>query len=145
MELLTVVVILGILSAAAIPLFVNHTEQVEKAAFIQSVKALASTIEQYRALNLAYPADVNRATRPTGMERYFSIEDWTKETPIGGVWDWEGNNFTILGGISVVGSEKSTTYMQELDAMFDNGNLGSGNFRMMAADRYTYVLADKPK
>ena len=142
LELLVVVIILGILAAIVFPLFVDHTEQVEKASFIYSIKALAGTIELYHAANLEYPADVSRATRPRGMERYFSTSDWTEETPISGVWDWDANVFSIKAGISVVESEKDAEYIRDIDALLDNGNLGTGKFRAASSDRYTYVLSE---
>lgn len=142
LELLIVVILLGILSAIAIPMFVDQSDSVGHAAFISSLKAMESSFQQYFALNLAYPRDVARGTRPSEMAEYFNTSTWTQETPIGGKWDYEGNVLRITAGISVVDSGKSAEYMAEIDQKFDNGNLGSGRFRAMSTSRYTFVLAD---
>jgi MSHA pilin protein MshA len=70
-ELIAVIVILGILAAAAVPKFVDLSDEAQAA----SAKAMASSITSASALNYAvYVANVNDMSTDT----YYGITDCTK-------------------------------------------------------------------
>ena len=67
-------------------------------------------------------------------------------TPIGGVWDSANNAFGILSALGVhfdgTGTTQDDTYMQEIDAAFDDGSLTTGYFRKIAGNRYYFIVAE---
>ena len=55
------------------------------------------------------------------------------------MWDWDYKQFGCTAGISVYQPMADAAQMQELDALIDDGDLSSGNFRTRS-DGYIYVI-----
>lgn len=143
-EILIVVVILGILAAIVIPSFANATSDTQKTAFVQDLRTFEKAIMLYHGEKGEYPPDGGSGTVPAGLEPYVRVADWQSGTPIGGVWDNETDD--ILGvGIGVhfngTGQTRDAAYMQQIDAMIDDGNLSTGAFRQYG-DRYYRVIRE---
>lgn len=144
-EILIVVILLGILAAIVIPQFTDSAAEAEQATFAQSVKILAKACEHYHFRYGAYPADGSSGQIPAGLDAYILKSRFEGGTPIGGVWDTEFNDsgVTAAVGVHFLGEKpKDDAYMSKVDALMDDGNLGTGAFRKLAADRFYYILAD---
>ncbi|MHC5082985.1 MAG: type II secretion system protein [Planctomycetota bacterium] len=145
-EILIVVVILGILATLVIPQFTGFSKEAELGTFVTDVRHFAAAAEYYRAKTGLYLEDSGSGSVPAGWETYIDTRKWTNVTPLGGVWDFELNSFGITSGFGVhfdgSGATRDDAYMQEVDAAFDDGDLTSGFFQKLAADRYYYVIAD---
>jgi prepilin-type N-terminal cleavage/methylation domain-containing protein len=143
-EILVVVVILGILAAIVTPLVAGAVEGSNQTAFIADMRTLANAVTLYTAETGEYLEDSSSGQLPTGLGPYIRPGSWTSGTPLGGVWDMELNSFGIISGFGVHfigGGNPGDTYMQEVDRIFDDGNLATGGFQKIAADRYYYILA----
>jgi type II secretion system protein G len=58
-ELMVVVVIIGILSAIAVPVYNNVTEKAEASACKANIRTLEGALEAYKAVNDEYPDDLS--------------------------------------------------------------------------------------
>ena len=143
-EILIVVVILGILAAIVVPRLTGTTQDAQIGAFIASIKTYADTSEYYNAREGRYPVDGSSGAVPVGMETYVDPEEWIAGTPMGGVWDTEfmDSGITAAVGVHFNGATNpGDAVMVLVDERFDNGDLASGHFQKLGADRYYYVLA----
>jgi prepilin-type N-terminal cleavage/methylation domain-containing protein len=145
-EILIVVVVLGILVAIVIPHFGNATEDSRRGAFVSELRGLVDAVELYAVRERAYPADGSSGECPPGFELYVDEADFERGTPVGGVWDVELNELGITSAIGVHfwggGPVKDDAYMTIVDEIYDDGDLTTGFFRRLDADRYYAVVAD---
>ena len=140
-EIMIVVSIISLLSVIAIPSFQRARQRAQNAKLINGLRVATDAFQMYATEHGSYPADVNRATVPSGMDLYFGKTfDFTKATPIGGNWDWDCNQFGFTAGVSVVGSGADRTRMIDIDSTIDDGKLNSGGFQETADDRYTSII-----
>jgi prepilin-type N-terminal cleavage/methylation domain-containing protein len=144
-EILIVLAILGILAGIVISQFTGVTEDAERQAFITSGRTFAEAAERFNLDYGVYPEDSASGALPTGFGDYITYNQWEGGTPIGGVWDSD-QDFGIGSAIGVhfdgTGITRDDTYMQEIDAAVDNGDLDTGYFRKLADERYYFVLLD---
>ena len=145
-EILIVVVILGILAATVIPSFANARDETEQGAFVTSLRQMVEAVRLFRVREGMFPNDASSGELPDGFAEYVSEADWTKPTPIGGVWDTEFQSFDVVSAVGVHfngDTPKSTDYMLVIDQIIDDGDLEAGAFRQLAEDRFYYVLEDE--
>ena len=146
-EILIVVMIIGLIAAIVVPSFADFSRESEQSTFVSNIKSFAQAAIYYKEKVGEYLEDSNSGVCPVGFEDYIDQGRWERPTPLGGVWDAELNSFEITSGIGVdfnsgVGKSRDDVYMQEIDVLFDDGDLATGVFRKIAAGRYYYILAD---
>ena len=147
-EILIVVVILGILAAIVIPMYiVKYADDANQRAFITNIRTFANAANCYRALHEEFLEDSSSGEIPSGLENFIDERKWIAITPIGGVWDAELDSFGVKSAIGVhfrngKGAIRNDEYMTTVDLAFDNGDLDTGQFRKIAADRYYFIIED---
>ena len=145
-EILIVVVILGILAAIVTPQFAGASQQTSQAAFVADLLNFEKAMDIYVARTGQYPGDGSSGQVPAGFEDYVRVEGFEGGTPVGGVWDIEYNDNGVTSAVGVhfngSGYTQGDAYMSEIDAIFDDGNVGTGRFRRLAAGRYYLVVAE---
>ena len=148
-EILIVVVILGVLAAIVIPQFVDVGKDVEQMAFVADVRIFVDAAQRYMLDTGQYLEDSASGTTPMGWEPYIDEAKWVSLTPIGGVWDFELNSYGVVSGFGVDfanggGPDRDDAYMQEIDAVLDDGDLNTGAFQKLVgvAQRYYYIIED---
>ncbi len=143
-EILIVVVILGILSAAVVPAFGGVTDDSRQGAFIESLHGMTEACEMYRARTGQYPADTSSGVFPPELAGVIQVSEFENGTPIGGVWDTELSDSGIGAGIGVhfdgTGATRDDAFMLEIDVLMDDGDLAGGSLQKLAADRYYFIL-----
>ena len=142
-EILIVVVILGILAAIIIPQFANWPGTASQVAFITDLRIYNDAAEYYMNVTGEFLEDSSSGQLPAGWETFVNEAEWTAGTPIGGVWDFELDSFGLKSAFGVHfmnGPRKDDTFMTEVDAIVDDGDLASGAFRKIASDRYYLVV-----
>lgn len=140
-ELMIVVATIGLLSSIAIPNLVRGKRNAQNARFASDLRVACDAFTEYSVERNRYPADKYPGVLPDGMGDFLSRMHWTTSTPIGGQWDWDYGQFGVTAGVSVVSPTADEVQLQKLDALIDDGNLGSGSFR----DRpigYIYVIEE---
>jgi type IV pilus assembly protein PilA len=136
-----VVAVISLLAVLALPSFLRARQRAQNTKFINALRVASSAFDTYAMEHNSYPADVNRAIVPPGMNSYFGPTfDWTRPTPIGGQWDWDKDVFGFKAGVSVIEPAASAQQLLEIDLMIDDGNLSSGHFQDETGGRYTEIL-----
>ncbi|MHC4106634.1 MAG: type II secretion system protein [Planctomycetota bacterium] len=145
-EVLFVVVILGLLAGIVLAQFSDASREAGQTAFFNSGRIFSDAAKRFYLDNGVYPEDAGSGVLPTDFGNYVMHTQWEGGTPIGGVWDSETNSFGIISALGVhfdgTGTTQDDAYMQEIDTMFDDGDLTTGFFRRIAADRYYFIVAD---
>ena len=140
-EIMIVVAIIALLAAIAIPGFLRARERAQNAKFVNALRTVSGAFDMYAMEHNSYPPDVNRGIIPPGMAPYFDATfDFTAPTPIGGLWDWDKDNFGFNAGISVVNPTALRLQLQDIDQSWDDGNLVTGHFQDKGANRYSQIL-----
>ena len=143
-EVLIVVVILGVLAGIVIPAYAGYTADSCKKAFVMDIKKIATVADYYYQLTGGYFEDSSSGQMPAGMDTYIQPSMWTRNTPIGGVWDYELDSFGLKSAFGVHFfnvTPKDDAYMQEVDAAIDDGDLTTGCFQKLDTDRFYYIVA----
>lgn len=141
-EIMIVVVIIGLLMSLVIPAFQKVRRKALNATFIGDMRTFAGAAETYMLETGGYLEDSSSGAVPAGLEEYIRVAKWTDGTPLGGDWDMELDSFGIKAGFGVHAPTASKEQMEEVDEDFDDGDLSTGKFRQIAADRYYYILED---
>ena len=145
-EILVVVVILGILAAIVVASVRDATETTRQTAFASNIKLYNDAVTMFITETGMYPGDSSSGDCPAGFEEFLDCEEWERGTPIGGVWDVE---FQDTAGVTCAfgvhfdgtGMTRDDAYMLVIDGMLDDGDLETGAFQRIAADRYYYIVA----
>ena len=140
-EIMIGVTIIGILAAIGIPAMYEAGNRSRARRFARDIQTAGHAFIQYSLNTGAYPADRTPAQMPPGMSAYLSNFPWTEETAIGGRWDWDYNVFSIHAAVSVRSPNWNDDRMQQIDAVMDDGNLSTGQFRKRSGG-YMYVLEE---
>ncbi len=141
-EVMIVVVIIGLLASFAIPAFNRTRIESRGTAFTNDLRIFADAADTYMLETGDYLEDSGSGQLPTGWDNYVQVDKWTGGTPIGGVWDMELDSFGFKAGLGVHGPDFTVQQMQSIDDRYDDGDLNTGKFRRIAADRYYFILED---
>lgn len=140
-EIMIVVAIIGILAALGFPAMYEAGNRARARRFARDIQTAGHAFVQYSFETGAYPADVTPAQMPAGMSEYLGNFPWTQNTVIGGSWDWDYEQFGTKAGVSVHMPTWNDDRMQMIDAVMDDGNLATGQFRKRSGG-YMYVLEE---
>lgn len=143
-ELMIVVVIIGMLASIAVPAFKRSRERTQNTRLANDLRQFRSGFEQYNLENGAWPPDVNEGQLPVEMEGYITRDSFESRTVVGGNYDWEGPDiFTFEAGITLRATNLQNEQVVGIDAVLDDGELGTGSFREgIAGNGYTLVLQE---
>jgi len=137
-----VVVIIGMLAAMAIPGYMRVQRHSQNSRIVNDLRVFSQAFETYATQNASWPANVGPGMVPPGINSNdFKVSVWQAPTTIGGEWNWDLNIVPgVTAGISISNFTCDDAQLAEIDAMIDDGNLGTGNFQKVSANRVTYVL-----
>ena len=138
-EIMIVVVIIGFLASMAIPAFQRVRRNVQNTAFANDLRLARNAAEQYIMEVGTYPPD-GAAGMPSELSPSMPSRINDGPTPVGGVWDWDYEQFGFKAGISVYKPTADAAQMQEVDRLVDDGDLSTGYFRARSQG-YIYVIA----
>lgn len=143
-ELVLVVMIIGVIGAIAIPRISRGAEGASINAFVKEINALALVIEQYQLETNKPISDSSTGIFPSELKGYLHENAWAGETPLGGEWDIERNDngVGLAIGIHYQRGGDETERLRQADAILDDGNLKTGVFRKLGANRYYLVLEE---
>ena len=134
-EIMVVVVIIGLLAALAIPAFQRVRQKARLSRMANDLRTYSQAFEQYAAQNGTFPPTGTLATEPAGMEG--QLRGWSAPTPLGGHYTWD--NWGSVKKICIFDALDHINELVELDAMIDDGNAATGNFKLYNA-QYSLVL-----
>lgn len=140
-EIMITTSIIGLLASLGVPNMVKAGQNARNTRFAREIKAAGYAFVQYAFEYGDYPADKNPSQMPNGMAEYLSGFPWNEDTVIGGQWDWDYEVFGIHAGVSVRSPDADEEQMRKIDAIIDDGNLGSGQFRQRSGG-YIYIIEE---
>jgi type IV pilus assembly protein PilA len=139
-EIMIVVVIIGLLAALAIPALQRVQRATRDNRFLSDLRTLAQAFETYSLKNGAWPPNAGNGVVPAGMSGELRDSFWQQKNSLGGTWNWDFNNNGFTAGISIVNVTVDDDEMQAIDAKIDDGDLSTGMFRKVSANRFRYIL-----
>ena len=141
-ELVIVVIIIGVISAIAIPRLSRGSEGAAVNAFVSEINNYANAIDRYRLETGNDVPDTTSGVFPSALSEYIREKDWSS-TPIGGQWDIEANGIgghALSIGVHYNGESPRLATLEQVDQAPDDGDLNTGNFRLIGANRYYLIL-----
>ena len=139
-EMMIVVVIVGLLASFAIPAFRRANIEAINSRLLNDYRIHAEAFKRFALETGAYPPDGGFGSMPVGMSEYLPAS-WL-DSPVGGQWIWDYNQWGITAGIGIRNANVSSQQMTLLDEQLDDGDLATGVFRKINADRYTLVIEE---
>lgn len=141
-ELMIVVTIIGILAAIALPNYARMQRKSRIGRTAAELRNMSSAAVAFYAMRGSYPPD-SHLTLPPGMEEFIPPNIWANETPIGGHYNWEGQDVYPYAGIAIFPPDAAPLEEFEmLDNMLDDGDLATGRFRLGTGGRPTYIIEE---
>ncbi|MBL9201521.1 MAG: type II secretion system protein [Opitutaceae bacterium] len=138
-EIMVAVVIIGILAMLVMPALQKSRLASANNRFISDLRVFAQAFESYSVLNGGWPPNAGSGTVPAGMDGEIRHANWSKTNSVGGLWNWDNNNFGITAGISTTGVTHTDAQMMAIDRRIDDGDLTTGLFQKIGS-RFTYIL-----
>lgn len=139
-EIMVVVVIIGLLAALAIPAFQRVRRASENSRTVNDFRVFSQAFEVYSTANGAWPINVGAGVVPPGMLGDFKTDVWQSPTAIGGAWNWDVNISGFAAGVSISGFTCTKAQLAEIDAKIDDGDLTTGLFQLVQANRVMLIL-----
>jgi prepilin-type N-terminal cleavage/methylation domain-containing protein len=145
-EILIVVVILGILASIVMTQFASAFGDAERVAFTTDLRSYLKGAEAFYLDTEAYPPAAAAGVVPTGFENYIDAGRWQRPTPIGGRWDVEFQSGGVTSAIGVQFATASAipedAFLEAIDEVMDDGDLTTGRFRWLDAQRLAFVILE---
>jgi prepilin-type N-terminal cleavage/methylation domain-containing protein len=120
-EIMIVVVIIGLLAVLAIPALQRVRGRTQISRTANDLRAMAQAFETYYLENGAWPPDAAPGA-------------WHSPPAIGGLWEWDYEPATPLISITLYQHRATLAQMTALDALIDDGNPATGQFRINGAE-----------
>jgi type II secretion system protein G len=132
-EIMIVVVIIGLLAVLAIPALQRVRGRTQISRTANDLRAMAQAFETYYLENGAWPPDAAPGAVPAGMAGRLPGA-WHSPPAIGGLWEWDYEPATPLISITLYQHRATLAQMTALDALIDDGNPATGQFRINGAE-----------
>lgn len=154
-EMLTVVIMLGIIAALVSYFMFWAVDDARAVAFQANARTFAEAAELYKIREGRYPESPALGVMPPNWEKYVDESRWLAPTPYGGQWHIGGDPLGLgvfydsdaeegTGEIDEdenVIQESITLDMENYDRIVDDGNLESGSFQMAGTSFFRHVFA----
>lgn len=140
-EIMIVVVIIGLLAAMAIPALQRVQRRSQNSRFVSDLRVFTQAFETHALENGSWPPNVGPGLVPAGLSGAIQVSVWTAPTVLKGSWNYDRNLNGIPVAVSLSGSPVTDAQMTEIDAMIDDGDLATGNFRKINS-RFMYILQE---
>ena len=139
-EMMIVVVIVGLLASFAIPAFRQANIKSINSRLMNDYRIHAEAFKRFALETGAYPPDGGFGSMPVGMNEYLPAT-WL-DSPVGGQWIWDNNDWGVTAAISIRNGNVTSQQMTQLDSLLDDGDLATGVFRKINADRFSLVIEE---
>jgi type IV pilus assembly protein PilA len=144
-EIMIVVVIIGLLAAIAIPAFKRVTIKSQATTIVNNLRQFEAALNQYALENGGWPVDAASGSLPAGMSAAnFPAAAWLGGVKAagGGLYDWDFNVDGITAGIVILidPSNNADPVWAAVDQIMDDGNTATGNFFLVAPNRYKLII-----
>lgn len=142
-ELLIALMVIGVVAAIALPAFTKYLRNTRATTFTRDIRTLAYAGMQYSLESGWYVSDSSSGVFPSELEGYFSEQKFLLGTSLGGVWDFEQDDLgDFTSAVGVHGPDEGDDIFLIVDQRIDDGNLSTGMFQKLAADRYYFIIEE---
>ncbi|MEM9159504.1 MAG: prepilin-type N-terminal cleavage/methylation domain-containing protein [Verrucomicrobiota bacterium] len=140
-EIMVVVVVIGILASLALPAFTGAKRKSENSKLVADFQSFRSAFQQYALEVGNWPANEVVGVMPSELDGYVSRTLFEKTTVDGSRWDWQGPGGATgtTYGLALLGGSLEDERMEEVDALLDDGDLGTGTFQLIGS-HYTLIF-----
>ena len=147
-EIMVVVVIIGLLAAAALPTYRHITMRSKTTALVNDLRGYSTSFITYNLQNGKWPLDTGPQVIPPEMVGMLPVA-FTTKTPIGGVYEWDydtsANGFYTKAAITISGTSEfpmtdDVDLLQMIDQEMDDGDLTTGNIRLGSANTLVFII-----
>lgn len=142
-EIMIVVVIIGLLAAMGLPALKRVTVRSQATTVVNNLRQFDAALQQYSLETGGWPPDALSGSLPAGMSSTnFPTQVWLAGVKGGGIYDWDYNVDSITAGIVILmdPSLTSNPVWAEVDRIIDDGNTATGNFFLVADNRYKLIV-----
>lgn len=145
---MVVVVIIGLLAAAALPAYRLITLRSRAASVVNDLRTFSTVFITYSLQNGRYPDDGDPQVVPPQVAGQLP-GNFIQRTPIGGVYKW---NFAVpADGITaraaiIIQADTGNPILDDLqqletvDKQIDDGNLATGNMQLGSTNSLVYII-----
>ncbi len=134
-EIMTVVVIIGLLAALGIPALQRVQERSTASRLANDFRQFEAGFQRYALENGRWPSAAAAGQIPAEMTGYLP-EAFTRPSPLGGNYQWSGPSHNLV----LRGSHATDAFMQRVDAMVDDGDLSTGDFMKTAGVGFHLIV-----
>ncbi|MEM0910971.1 MAG: prepilin-type N-terminal cleavage/methylation domain-containing protein [Pseudomonadota bacterium] len=139
-ELMIVIAIIGILAVVAANSYRDFVVRAQMTELANQFGNFKRAFDIWNEVNGYYPDDTTKGKFPPNANGLsINLNEWQSTTLAGGSWNWEGPDNHSYAGIAISDASSTEDDMRQLDAILDNGDLSSGNFRRIGSD-YTLII-----
>lgn len=147
-EIMVVVVIIGLLAAAALPAYRLITLRSKAASVVNDLRTFSTVFITYSLQNGRYPDDGDPQIVPPQVAGQLP-GNFIQRTPIGGVYKW---NFDVpADGVTaraaiIIQADTGNPILDDLeqleavDKQIDDGNLATGNMQLGSTNSLVYII-----
>jgi type II secretory pathway pseudopilin PulG len=128
LELVIVIVVLAILAGVGMSRAGRMAERSRLVSTAATYRSFESNFVMYFADFRAFPPNAAYGLVPPAMTGYIDTRVFTRTTPIGGRWDWNGAGSLAPPefNIGIFNSTRPLAIWTELDRLMDDGSLATG-------------------
>ncbi len=145
---MVVVVIIGLLAAAALPTYRRITMRSKATTVVNDLRTFSTVFITYSLQNGRWPADGNPRVVPPEVAGQLPT-NFIQKTPIGGYYKW---NFDVpADGITakaalIIQANSGNPIIDDLDQLelidqlIDDGNLATGNLQLGSSNSVVFII-----
>ncbi len=146
---MVVVLIISVLASLSVPALQRVQRRTKSATIASDFRTFAAAFDSYAQEFGKWPAEAGVGAIPTGMAGRLNESAWTRQTPMGGRYNWENNQLHFgvryAAAIAITATAASPlpidiNQMYDIDRMIDDGNLLGGSFRIGSSLNPLFVI-----
>lgn len=140
LELSIVVFIVSVLAMLAVPVLKRTILESRATAVVNDLRVFSATFQTYAHERGDWPTEETEpGVPPPSMAASLGTTNWAQQTPIGGHYTWapnslhQGERYRAAIVLASTAESKVTAdrnQLEQIDRIFDDGNLATGNFRL---------------
>lgn len=147
-EIMVVVVIIGLLAAAALPTYRHITMRSKTTALENDLRAFSTALITYNLQNGRWPADGDPAVVPPELANALPI-NFVQKSPIGGVYKWNfdlpADGVTAKAALIVQTASGNpvsddAALFEMIDGQMDDGDLNTGNIQLGSTNSLVFII-----
>lgn len=139
-ELVVVIVIIGVITAVAIPRFSTANQNAAINAAAADFRNLELAFRMYHADNGGFPPNRPFGDHPAPLEPYYAEQLWDAGPVFGRVWDWNPDYGPVRPHISMFNFNHDVHLLEGFDLQFDDGDPTAGNVQYFEDRHFAWKI-----